>query len=335
VVPARPGDRVGWRPDAPTVPSPGSLPPRRPILDVAGLVLCRGGVASLDDVSLRQQRGTVLAVVGPNGAGKTALLDCLTGLRHPSRGSAHFWPSHGRDDRPWTSPATGPRALHVPPAGLESAWRGDAAGAGLVAARTPVELVGRRPPEVARLGIARTFACPRPFEDLTVLDNVLVAVEARPRRGDWWARFERLRRRGRRGPARMARTIAWELLDVVGLAGRAGEPAAGLPDGARRRLEIARALGTGPSLLLLDEPAAGAGAVERAWLAELVRRLRARGVSVLLAEHEPRLALAIADLVVLLDAGTVVATGAPAEIRAGLAVGQPGGRHRAQSVAET
>ncbi|OHV46028.1 hypothetical protein BCD48_21005 [Pseudofrankia sp. BMG5.36] len=335
MVPARPGPRVGWKPDAPTVPAPSAAPPPRPILDLAGLTLRLGGLTSLADVSLRQQRGTVLAVVGPNGAGKTSLLDCLTGIRRPSRGSAHFWPTRGDDglDRtPWSAPpapgqqpaeppAHEPPAheppAHEPPARARaSAGAGGAEGPGVEAARRPVELFGRSAPAVARLGIARTFQETRLFDQLTALDNIRVGVEAKAR-GDTW-RVLLPRSRGRR-EIRAARSAAWDLLEFVGLADRAGERAASLPHGARRRLEVARALGTRPSLLLLDEPAAGVTAADRAWFAELVGRLQARGVSVLLAEHDPRLALAVADAVVVLEAGAVVATGTPAEVGASLA----------------
>ncbi|OHV36494.1 hypothetical protein BCD49_19655 [Pseudofrankia sp. EUN1h] len=273
------------------MPAPGSTPPPRPILDLAGVTLRVGGLTCLADVSLRQRRGTVLAVVGPNGAGKTALLDCLTGSRRPSRGSAHFWPARG-------------------PGG-------------------PVELFGRSAPAVARLGIARTFRETRLFDQLTVLDNVRVGVEAAARGG---TRRALVPGTPGRGGIRAARSAARELLDLVGLADRAAEPAAGLPRGARRRLEVASALGTRPSLLLLDEPAAGVPAAERAWLAELVGQVQARGVSVLLAEHDPRLALAVADTVVVLEAGAVVATGTPAEVVGSLAAL---GAYRAPSPAGT
>ncbi|ONH32047.1 hypothetical protein BL253_07780 [Pseudofrankia asymbiotica] len=270
------------------MPAPNSAPPPRPILDLAGLTLRLGGLTSLADVSLRQQRGTVLAIVGPNGAGKTSLLDCLTGIRRPSRGSAHFWPTR--------------RVRGAEGAGAE--------------ARGPVELVGRSAPAVARLGIARTFQETRLFDQLTALDNVRVGIEAKAGGGTWRALLPRSRERRE---IRAARSAAWDLLEFVGLADRAGDRAACLPHGARRRLEIARALGTRPSLLLLDEPAAGVTAVDRAWFAGLVGQLQARGVSVLLAEHDPRLALAVADAVVVLEAGAVVAAGTPAEVGASLA----------------
>jgi len=323
VVPARPGPRIGWAPDASTLPSPGSQP-SRPILDVAGLTLRFGGLTSLDDVSLRQQRGTVLALIGPNGAGKTSLFNCLTGAYRPRRGSAHFWPARVHDAVSW-APA------HV---GAGAAAGGDAPGgraggtaarrrrgridpAATEVARRPVELLGRSAHAVARLGIARTFQSIRLFGDLTVLDNVRVGVEVRARVGAGRALLPLpfVRRE-----AAAVTAACWELLDFVGLADRADQPAASLPYGAQRRLEIARALGTRPSLLLLDEPAAGASAAERRDLIDLIGEIRARGVTILLIEHDMRLVAAVADTVVALTFGRVIATGTPDEVRADPAV---------------
>nr|WP_307874666.1 ABC transporter ATP-binding protein [Frankia nepalensis] len=330
------------------MPSPGSVPPPRPILDVAGLTLRFGGLTSLDDVSLRHHRGSVLAVIGPNGAGKTSLFNCLTGAYRPRRGSAHFWPTHVRGVTPWAPAAAPARRPRAGPAGRRTDAATDAAGeamdgqaargeaedgeiedggivedeaagrgAGPAVARRPVELFGRSPHAVARLGVARTFQNIRLFGDLTALDNVRVGVEVRARVGAGRALLPlpRVRRE-----AAAVTSTAWELLDFVGLADRAGQPAAGLPYGAQRRLEIARALGTRPSLLLLDEPAAGATAAERRDLVDLIGQIRARGISVLLIEHDMRLVSAVADTVVVLAFGKVIATGTPAEVRADPAV---------------
>jgi branched-chain amino acid transport system ATP-binding protein len=328
--------RIGWAPDAPTLPAPGQAEPSSPILDVSNLTLRFGGLTSLDNVSLRQRRGTVLAVIGPNGAGKTSLFNCLTGTYRPRRGSAHFWPSKVKGVVPWAV-LDDPLDLPGPTgaAGVLDIARGESlAEVGRQDAlvhqseqagrsgrrgrpRRPVELLGRSAPGVTRLGIARTFQNIRLFGELAALDNVRVGVEARARVG---AGRALLPLPGVRREARAVTAAAWELLDFVGLADRAGQPAASLPYAAQRRLEIARALGTRPSLLLLDEPAAGATAAERAELVELVAQIRAHGISVLLIEHDMRLVAAIADAVVVLTFGKVIATGTPAEVRADPAV---------------
>nr|WP_045878986.1 ABC transporter ATP-binding protein [Pseudofrankia sp. DC12] len=308
------------------MPSPGSLPQSRPILDVAGLTLRFGGLTSLDDVSLRQPRGTVLAVIGPNGAGKTSLFNCLTGTYKPRRGSAHFWPTRDPGLGSWASLGPGPAGARQPSDGERT---DDPAEPGEVrlgraapvdepdVARKPVELLGRSAHRVARLGIARTFQNIRLFGDLTALDNVRVGVEVRARVGAGRALLPLpfVRRE-----ARAVEAASWELLDFAGLADRAGQPAASLPYGAQRRLEIARALGTRPTLLLLDEPAAGATAAERRDLVELIGQIRARGVSILLIEHDIRLVAAVADTVLAMTFGKVIATGTPDEVRADPAV---------------
>ncbi|OAA28119.1 amino acid/amide ABC transporter ATP-binding protein 1, HAAT family [Frankia sp. EI5c] len=257
---------------------PGPRPPGAddPILDVREVTLRFGGLTSLDAVSLRQERGSVLAVIGPNGAGKTSLFNCLTGAYRPQRGSARFRP-------------------------------GD----------TGVELVGRSPHRVARLGIARTFQNIRLFPDMSALENVQVGVEMRARAG---ALRGLVPTRAVRREEREVVDRCHHLLDFVGLRERAGWPAGSLPYGEQRRLEIARALGTRPSLLLLDEPAAGATAAERRDLVALIRAIAAQGVSVLLIEHDIRLVAAVARSIVVLNFGRVIATGPPDQVRSDPAV---------------
>jgi ABC-type branched-subunit amino acid transport system ATPase component len=107
-----------------------------------------------------------------------------------------------------------------------------------------------------------------------------------------------------------------ELLDFVGLKGRAGMLAKNLPYGDQRRLEIARALATDPRLLLLDEPAAGMNPTESMDLMSLIRKIRDRGITVLLIEHHMKVVMGISDRIAVLDYGTKIAEGTPAEIRA-------------------
>ncbi len=154
------------------------------------------------------------------------------------------------------------------------------------------------PDVVARGGIARTFQNIRLFSRLSVLDNVLVGVDRAPRDGS------------------PAEERAWELLTFVGLADRAGQQAGALPYGEQRLLEIARALATGPQLLLLDEPAAGMNSTETAALMGLIRRVRKRGVTVVVIEHHMQLVMGISDRVAVLDHGVKIAEGTPDEVRA-------------------
>jgi branched-chain amino acid transport system ATP-binding protein len=244
-----------------------------PILEVNAVTLRFGGVTSLADVSLQQQRGEILAVIGPNGAGKTSLFNCVTGVYHPQEGSISV----------------------------------------RVEGRDAVDLVGRKPDKVTRLGIARTFQNIRLFNALSAVENVKIGVEARQHTGPVGAmlRLPRTRREEKVSDER-----AFELLSFVGLERRSNELASSLPYGDQRRLEIARALGTGPQLLLLDEPAAGTNPSEKLDLERLIRRINSEtSTSVLLIEHDMRLVMSLATRVVVLNFGRVIASGTPTEVQ--------------------
>ncbi|MBX6371470.1 MAG: ABC transporter ATP-binding protein [Acidothermus sp.] len=177
----------------------------------------------------------------------------------------------------------------------------------------PVSLIGRKVHEVTKLGIARTFQNIRLFAALTVFENVKIGVEARQRTGPISAMLQLPRRRREE---REGDQLAVELLEFVGLRDRANDLAASLPYGAQRRLEIARALGTRPQLLLLDEPAAGTNPVEKQELETLIRHINTEmGLSILLIEHDMRLVMSLAERVVVLNFGKVIAQGTPAEVQ--------------------
>ncbi|HTY73900.1 MAG TPA: ABC transporter ATP-binding protein [Actinomycetes bacterium] len=171
---------------------------------------------------------------------------------------------------------------------------------------------GTRPDLVTKLGLARTFQNIRLFDNMTALDNVMVGTHARHTSSVVGAILG-LRRH--RAEEREGRQTAYRLLHFVGIQGRGGTVARNLPYGDQRRLEIARALGTGPQLLLLDEPAAGMNPSEKASLAELIRNIRDSGVTVLLIEHDMTLVMGISDRIAVLDFGQKIADGPPAEVR--------------------
>jgi branched-chain amino acid transport system ATP-binding protein len=175
-----------------------------------------------------------------------------------------------------------------------------------------VSILGRKPHKIARLGIARTFQNIRLFPALTALENVQVAIETLQRSGpiSHMLGLPRGRRDDRESAAG-----ALALLDRVGLAPRANIPAAGLPYGEQRRLEIARALGTEPRLLLLDEPAAGTNPTEKRELSALIRSIAAERISVLLIEHDMPLVMGLAEHVVVLNFGKVIAGGTPEQVQ--------------------
>ncbi len=173
-------------------------------------------------------------------------------------------------------------------------------------------LSGLAPNQVCGKGIARTFQNIRLFANLTVLENVMIGRHVRTKAGVWGAV---LRNRATRTEEAAIERRARELLDYVALAHRANDLAKSLPYGEQRRLEIARALATEPKLLALDEPAAGMNATEKAGLGELIKRVRADGVTVLLIEHDVKLVMGICERILVLDYGKPIAEGRPEDVR--------------------
>jgi len=171
---------------------------------------------------------------------------------------------------------------------------------------------GRRPDEVVRMGIARTFQNVQPFAGMTVLENVMTGRHRLIRSG---AFRTLLRTRFMRSEEGKVRDEAMQFLEFVGLADCASQDALDLPFGRQRLLELARALATEPELLLLDEPAAGLNTRETSELAELIRKIRDSGVTVLLVEHDMELVMDISDEVVVLDRGEKIAEGPPESIQ--------------------
>jgi branched-chain amino acid transport system permease protein len=173
-------------------------------------------------------------------------------------------------------------------------------------------IVGRRPHRITEAGVARTFQNIRLFPNMTALENVMVGADARHRTSVPGALFGAPRHRREE---RAGEESARRLLDYVGIGVRAGDLARNLPYGDQRRLEIARAMATAPSVLLLDEPAAGMNPSEKRRLVQLIRRIRASGLTVVLIEHDMGLVMGLCDRVVVLDFGEKIADGAPADVQ--------------------
>ncbi len=265
-----------------------------PILAVEHLTMRFGGLVAVNDVSFDVGRGDVTAVIGPNGAGKTTVFNCLTGFYRPTEGRL---------------------ALGFTPEAFASREALTGSGA---RGRNGLFLLERLPDHdiTRRARVARTFQNIRLFGGMTALENLVVAQHQKLMRASGFSFAGILGLPVYRAGMRRAIELASYWLDRVNLTARADDPAADLPYGAQRRLEIARAMCTEPLLLCLDEPAAGLNPRESAELNTLLRFIRAEhGVSVLLIEHDMSVVMEISDHIVVLDYGVKIADGPPEDVR--------------------
>jgi branched-chain amino acid transport system ATP-binding protein len=173
------------------------------------------------------------------------------------------------------------------------------------------EVTGKRPSELAALGMSRTFQNLQIFFNMTAVENVMVGAHLHlaPRFLPSLLALPSVRRRDAE-----CRRQAIELMDFVGLAAYHDAEASSMPYGALKRLEIARALASKPKLLLLDEPAAGLNASESRAIDEVIKRIAAQGITVILVEHDMKMVMGISDHILALDYGRKLAEGTPAEI---------------------
>ena len=272
----------------PRAPAPGASrardPRTRPLLEVEHLTMRFGGLVAVDDVSFTAADGEITAIIGPNGAGKTTVFNCLTGFYKPSVGRLSLR-HKGLEDRPYY---------------LERMDDHRIAGSARV---------------------ARTFQNIRLFPTMSVLENLIVAQHRALMRASGFTLLGLFGSRRYRQAEKQAVELARYWLDHVGLTGQANSEAASLPYGAQRRLEIARAMCTGPVLLCLDEPAAGLNPRESAELNDLLRYIKTEhGIGILLIEHDMSVVMEISDHIVVLDHGCKIAEGDPAAVRSDPAV---------------
>jgi branched-chain amino acid transport system ATP-binding protein len=194
-------------------------------------------------------------------------------------------------------------------AGLEKPTRGQILFSDT---RRTVSIGGKKPESVTALGIARTFQNIRLFDNLMVIDNVKIGRHCRTRSNFFGAV---VRTSGQRQEERQVTEKANEFLEFVGLAGKGEEIASSMPYGNQRRLEIARALATEPQLLMLDEPAAGMNPQESRDLMALIRRIRDKGITILLIEHDMKVVMGVCERVVVINHGQWLAEGRPQDVQ--------------------
>jgi len=175
-----------------------------------------------------------------------------------------------------------------------------------------ISIGGRKPEAITALGIARTFQNIRLFDNLTVVDNVKIGRHCRTRSLFFGAVF---RNKSQQAEEKAITESANHFLDFAGLKGRGEEIASSMPYGDQRRLEIARALATEPCVLMLDEPAAGMNPQESRDLMDLIRRIRDKGITVLLIEHDMKVVMGVCERVVVINHGEWLAEGEPRDVQ--------------------
>ncbi len=249
-----------------------------------------GGVVAVNNLTLDVNRGEIVALIGPNGAGKTTAFNCITGVYEPTNGRVDFL---GK-----------PMVENHPQGKMKKLYAGEDHG-------SYPKVLAPTPDRITKLGIARTFQNIRLFSALTVFENVLIAKHMRAKQNFLTATL----RLNYKEEQRMRRE-ATELLAEQDLLRLKDEVAGSLPYGLQRRLEIARALATGPQLLLLDEPAAGMNPQETLELTAFIHEIRDKyGLTVLMIEHHMDLVMEISDRIYVLDFGRCIAEGTPAEVQ--------------------
>ncbi|TJV42627.1 MAG: ATP-binding cassette domain-containing protein [Mesorhizobium sp.] len=247
------------------------------ILQVEHLSMKFGGLVAIGDLSFTARRGEITALIGPNGAGKTTVFNCITGFYKPSEG-------------------------------MITLNRAD--GSSYLLERLPNHEIP------ARAKVARTFQNIRLFSGMTLLENLLVAQHNKLMKASGYTVLGLFGFSGYRKASAESVELAKHWLEKADLVDRADDPAGDLPYGAQRRLEIARAMCTGPELLCLDEPAAGLNPKESLALNALLMDIKnTSGTSILLIEHDMSVVMKISDHVVVLEYGRKISDGNPQSVR--------------------
>lgn len=243
------------------------------ILQVNDLSIVFGGLKAVSELNMELRKGELVGLIGPNGAGKTTVFNMLSGVYTPTGGQITFWDKNGK-----------------------------------------VQVVNKKTPaQLNLIGIARTFQNIRLFGNLTVSDNIRIAMHSQRNVKPWDAVF---RTKKFFEDEEVMNLKVRNLLKLFGLEKNENELSSNLPYGEQRKLEICRALAANPTLLLLDEPAAGMNPQETKELMELIAFIRKEfNLTILLIEHDMKLVMGICERLYVLNYGRVLASGVPEEIK--------------------
>ncbi len=243
------------------------------LLRASDISIIFGGLRAVSNFSCELYKGELVGLIGPNGAGKTTVFNMLSGIYTPTEGDITFWDKKG--------------AVHM---------------------------VGKMQPyQLNKIGISRTFQNIRLFNNLSVEDNVRIALHSQRKVNplDVLLRTPRFRK-----DEQFMTEKTEQLLAIFNIADKKKELAKNLPYGEQRKLEIVRALASNPTLLLLDEPAAGMNPQETDELMKLISFIRKEfNLTILLIEHDMHLVMGICERLIVLDYGRIIAAGLPAEIQ--------------------
>ena len=243
------------------------------VLQANDISIVFGGLRAVSNFSCELKKGELVGLIGPNGAGKTTVFNMLSGVYKPTEGEINFWDKENR-----------------------------------------VHIIGKKTPaKLNQIGIARTFQNIRLFNNLSVIDNVKIALHSHRKVNpiDVLLRTPAFRRDEKRMTEK-----ANQLLALFKIDHKADELAKNLPYGEQRKLEIVRALAANPSLLLLDEPAAGMNPIETEELMETIKIVREKyKTAILLIEHDMKLVMGICEWIKVLCFGKEIASGTPEEIK--------------------
>lgn len=265
------------------------------ILSVRKLCKSYGGLKAVDNFSMEVPAGCIYGLIGPNGAGKTTAFNCISRFTTPQSGQILFRPAQG--------PGQGDQQAEI-------------------------NLLDCKVHEVIGHGLSRTFQHAEVFWSLSVAENIMVGEHCRTREsffGQGLA-LPAVRREEKR-----LREKAQVVMEYLGIAHLASLPAIAQPYGTQKLIELARAMMSGPRLLILDEPAAGMDQTETEELAEMIRGIRTHyGMTILMVEHDMSLVMDVCDYISVINFGRNLAAGSPKEIKEnplvqGAYLGQEGG----------